>query len=189
MASLQRGGSKWCQVSTPDPTLHSYSAHVIRILSYINNLHPQKHNELYKVIEQIIDKAIPLWDTTLAPLQASSSIEPRIPYLRCEHELVPGESQSSEDEMLGAVIQPEPENFALRVLKGFRGFDCPNAEIDLEGNPKINLRNDFAAQGLQIIVKLANIHLTPEKPTYDGGVWHVEGQLVRFSVVLFSAMT
>lgn len=30
---------------------------------------------------------------------------------------------------------------------------------------------------LQVIVKLANIHLTPEKPTYDGGSWHVEGQL------------
>ncbi|KAL1405611.1 hypothetical protein Q8F55_009250 [Vanrija albida] len=28
---------------------------------------------------------------------------------------------------------------------------------------------------LQVVVKLANIHLTPEKPTYDGGSWHVEG--------------
>ncbi|KID84787.1 Armadillo-like helical [Metarhizium guizhouense ARSEF 977] len=30
---------------------------------------------------------------------------------------------------------------------------------------------------LQVIVKLANIHLTPERPSYDGGSWHVEGQL------------
>ncbi|KAK8932291.1 hypothetical protein VCV18_000825 [Metarhizium anisopliae] len=29
----------------------------------------------------------------------------------------------------------------------------------------------------QIIVKLANIHLTPDKPSYDGGSWHIEGQL------------
>ena len=36
---------------------------------------------------------------------------------------------------------------------------------------------DFGEQGLQVIVKLANIELTPEKPTYDGGSWHVEGQL------------
>jgi hypothetical protein len=28
---------------------------------------------------------------------------------------------------------------------------------------------------LQVIVKLANIVLTPEKPTYPGGSWHVEG--------------
>jgi hypothetical protein len=30
---------------------------------------------------------------------------------------------------------------------------------------------------LQVIVKLANIELTPEKPRYEGGVWHVEGML------------
>ncbi|PNP56335.1 hypothetical protein FNYG_15370 [Fusarium nygamai] len=24
---------------------------------------------------------------------------------------------------------------------------------------------------------MANIHLAPEKPKYDGGSWHVEGQL------------
>ena len=29
---------------------------------------------------------------------------------------------------------------------------------------------------LQVIVKLANIILTPEKPRYDGGTWHVEGR-------------
>lgn len=39
---------------------------------------------------------------------------------------------------------------------------------------------DFRTQfprGLQIIFKLASIHLTPEKPTYDGGSWHIEGAL------------
>ncbi|KAI8947768.1 hypothetical protein F4801DRAFT_559580 [Xylaria longipes] len=30
---------------------------------------------------------------------------------------------------------------------------------------------------IQVIVKLANIHLTPENPSYDGGSWHIEGQL------------
>lgn len=29
---------------------------------------------------------------------------------------------------------------------------------------------------MQIIVKIASIELTPEKPTYPGGSWHVEGQ-------------
>ncbi|KAJ6438835.1 WD40 repeat 2 [Purpureocillium lavendulum] len=33
------------------------------------------------------------------------------------------------------------------------------------------------ARRIQVIVKLASIHLTPEKPTYDGGAWHIEGQL------------
>lgn len=30
---------------------------------------------------------------------------------------------------------------------------------------------------LQVIVKLANIHLTPENPSYPGGSWHFEGQI------------
>lgn len=33
------------------------------------------------------------------------------------------------------------------------------------------------ASRIQVIVKLANIHLTPESPSYDGGSWHTEGQL------------
>ncbi|PHH90996.1 hypothetical protein CDD83_2017 [Cordyceps sp. RAO-2017] len=33
------------------------------------------------------------------------------------------------------------------------------------------------ASRIQVIVKLASIQLTPEKPTYDGGTWHIEGQL------------
>lgn len=33
------------------------------------------------------------------------------------------------------------------------------------------------ASKIQVIVKLASIHLTPDKPAYDGGSWHIEGQL------------
>jgi hypothetical protein len=55
--------------------------------------------------------------------------------------------------------------------------------LDAGGNLKeelrVDLARDYAKRGLQIIVKLANIHLTPEKPEYAGGTWHVEGQLVR----------
>ena len=37
--------------------------------------------------------------------------------------------------------------------------------------PYVNLRG----RTLKVIVKLANIELTPEKPYYNGGAWHVEG--------------
>lgn len=42
---------------------------------------------------------------------------------------------------------------------------------------RIDLRKEYAHPGLQVIVKLANIELTPDKPKYEGGSWHVEGQL------------
>ncbi|KAH0360885.1 hypothetical protein KCU65_g9114, partial [Aureobasidium melanogenum] len=38
----------------------------VKIVSYINNLHPQEHPELYRVIEKIIAKAVPLWDQLLS---------------------------------------------------------------------------------------------------------------------------
>jgi hypothetical protein len=41
----------------------------------------------------------------------------------------------------------------------------------------LNLRSHFANSGIQVIVKLANIHLTPSNPTYAGGSWHIEGKL------------
>ena len=40
-----------------------------------------------------------------------------------------------------------------------------------------NLQKQFGEYGLRIIVELANIEVIPEKLTYDGGSWHVEGQL------------
>jgi hypothetical protein len=54
----------------------------------------------------------------------------------------------------------------------------------------MDLKRDYGHRGLQIVVKLANIELTPEKPMYEGGTWHVEGQLVCFLLdpaPLFSA--
>lgn len=61
--------------------------------------------------------------------------------------------------------KPEPEE-----------FEPPEGDED----EAVDLENDFPEKDLQVIVKLANIQLTPEKPTYDGGSWHVEGQLVGF---------
>lgn len=33
--------------------------------SYINNLHPEKHPDIYETIEKLIDVAIPVWDQVL----------------------------------------------------------------------------------------------------------------------------
>ena len=46
-------------------------------------------------------------------------------------------------------------------------------EPDFLSKPPVDLLQDYGQ--LQIIVKLANIVLTPEKPTYEGGSWHIEG--------------
>jgi len=152
-----------------------------KIVSYINNLHPQRHKELYNIIAEVISAAIPLWNATLsAVINIEHSARRRIPYdaatytedaEEAEGHPVQGEDENEDDywdrsmewerEFRSRHVElPEPEQFKPRVeFDKFKGIE------------QIKWKN------LQVIVKLANIELTPEKPEYDGGVWHVEGQL------------
>lgn len=68
------------------------------------------------------------------------------------------------------IVQPEPGQF--------------KEPIPRKPEEMVDLRRDYGERGLQVIVKLANIELTPEKAEYGGGTWHVEGQLVRPLVLL-----
>lgn len=38
----------------------------VRFTSYINNLHPTKHRDVYTTLEKLIEKALPMWDQCLA---------------------------------------------------------------------------------------------------------------------------
>lgn len=142
-----------------------------RITSYINNLHPGRHRTLYKVIEKVITRSIPLWNRTLTGEVYNSH---RIEYASVEFENLDPEPVQGPDETdrahwlrwakwkrSGAMKQPEPREFTEYK---------PEKEVDIQ---KL-----FGDTGLQVIVKLANIELSPEKPEYEGGSWHIEGQLV-----------
>lgn len=48
----------------------------------------------------------------------------------------------------------------------------------------ITLQDTFRKQGLQVIVKMDSIELTPENPTYSGTNWQLEGQLNEHIVAL-----
>ncbi len=63
------------------------------------------------------------------------------------------------------LVQPEPGVFKE-----------PEIREDMKGIV-MDLKKDFDGKGLQVIVKLATICLTPEKSSYEGGSWHVEGQM------------
>jgi hypothetical protein len=169
-----------------------------RITSYINNLHPEKHEDLYHVIEDYIRCSIPLWNQALTPLVARhASWLPRIPYDDVEYdvdfeELEPPPQMPDEpyneywDRMEGwreansVAKQPEPTLFTDRFMKIRphlkEKYFLPGTN-DLKPEWIVDLASENADRGLQVIVKLANIELTPEKPSYDGGSWHVEGAL------------
>ncbi|KAL6884769.1 hypothetical protein GGI43DRAFT_419254 [Trichoderma evansii] len=48
---------------------------------------------------------------------------------------------------------------------------------EIDYSPKRRLCKMFKEHGLQVIVKMASIELTPEKPSFPTGSWHVEGQM------------
>jgi hypothetical protein len=155
---------------------------LISIVSYINNLHPQQNAQLYSAIENIIDKVIPLWNLTLSPLRdfvyrrRISAVSAEFPGLEEYLEergpkMEDGEDEPDFMERQASFIKSAKPQF-LRI---------PDAEMftkpETLKNP-VDLKADYGHRGIQVIVKLANIHLTPENPEYSGEVWSVEGQLV-----------
>lgn len=153
-----------------------------RIASYINNAHPVHHKPLYEVVEKIIARAIPLWNRSLSEI-----LDTRIKYKAVEYgehpdpePIEPEGDDHDEDafwelyeqwESTRPIIPPEPARFE------------PQKEM-----LTADLREQFSDKKLQIIVKLANIELSPDKPEYEGGSWHIEGQLVRVLRPLVSSM-
>lgn len=123
-------------------------------------MHPQQYKDLYAIIEQIIGYAIPLWNITLSYLIDNDSRPLRINYVEAEYDGDVDMIDDEENPEAIVVLQPEPGVFTAR-----------------EDVLDVDLRKDFGST-LQVIVKLANIHLTPDKPEYEGGTWHVEGQTV-----------
>jgi hypothetical protein len=114
-----------------------------------------KYKDLYGLIERVIDAAIPLWNLTLEPLEFCHWDS----YSRIHYH------RACED----LIKQPEPGVFEPPTK--------PDTTFDLKAK--------CLESGLQIIVKLANIHLTPENPSYEGGSWQLAGQLVGFTALYF----
>ncbi|KLT40052.1 hypothetical protein CC85DRAFT_278473 [Cutaneotrichosporon oleaginosum] len=161
-----------------------------QVTSYINNAHPAEHAALYPVVARVIDAALPM-------LQAAYDCEaafarkriicnesnrkctvPELCKTSCNGRNIPKEEipegiDEDDDNMyeiesewfyrVHPVAQPEPQAYGT-----------------LPAPPRVTLPPEDwplpADKRLQVIVKLANIHLTPEKPRYDGGSWHFEGQ-------------
>jgi hypothetical protein len=125
----------------------------VKIQTYINNLHPVIHKELYGTIERIFERFVPLFNNVITELHS-----PRPNRVDCIPAKWYGDAERYVDEEWTIPREPEipvAPNFSPPVRK----------KIALEGCR------------LQVIVKLANIVLTPESPEYTGGTWHVEGML------------
>ncbi|KAL1955478.1 hypothetical protein VTO42DRAFT_8504 [Malbranchea cinnamomea] len=178
------------QQTQDEKTEDSRGSYRCEITSYINNLHPRDHRDLYAVIERIITRVVPLWNMTLSTLRCPQTLRISIggPIYRKEDQTQPEQLDDEDSDAYWdrmevwknerPLLPPEPEIFGyiLPEMKRFYGGgEIDDLEDKREKSYSVRLENDY--NNLQVIVKLANIHLTPEKPKYSGGTWHVEGQL------------
>ncbi|KAJ7119523.1 hypothetical protein C8R44DRAFT_788312 [Mycena epipterygia] len=143
----------------------------VKLLSpYINNLHPVLHQPLYPIIEEVLTGFIPLFERVLSDTNRENGRSPfansgRLGEISCiwgpDGRPEPG-SDEDEDEVMEKFydsfdrVFPEANDYTGQLEAGF-------SPISLRGRT------------VQCIIKLANIHLTPERPGYEGGSWHVEG--------------
>lgn len=85
------------------------------------------------------------------------------------------EEARREDGYSGFPGDTRDERYAAWVLT--QKMTLPEAHPTYQGALEADFRvASLRGRTIQVIVKLANIHLTPEKPKYAGGSWHVEGK-------------
>ncbi|KAJ0391550.1 hypothetical protein P43SY_011830 [Pythium insidiosum] len=116
----------------------------VKILSYINNLHPVLHREMYNSIEKIFSKFVPLFDRVLSWLVNSREPQP----------LMRDYYRHTYDNRVPAFPEIPPQ-----------------LTIDAQSPMQYTMKGTT----VQVITKIAEIHLTPENPVYPGGSWHIEG--------------
>jgi hypothetical protein len=144
--------------------------------SYINNVHPEVHRELEAVLPAFFERMLPLFENVLTDLR-----HPRQPRIEADafswyEGGAPAYPNMPKSEETAAIWEAFYEATAayydnrVPTPPDAPDFVAPKAPDDAQ---RVTLRGSR----LQVIVKLANIHLTPERPEYAGGSWHVEGMM------------
>ncbi|MFF9909088.1 DUF4246 domain-containing protein [Streptomyces sp. NPDC013457] len=146
--------------------------------SYVNNVHPEHHRELASVLPDLFARVRPLFENVLTDLRHPRPLRIEAdPYGWYDSEPeYPNRSSYSDDEAYAEArrawekAQDEWWENRRPVVPDAPDFTAPAV-------PDASARVDLRGRGLQVIVKLATIQLTPDKPEYAGGSWHVEGML------------
>ncbi|KAJ6589078.1 hypothetical protein B0H19DRAFT_1102820 [Mycena capillaripes] len=148
---------------------------------YINNLNPILHQPMYRVIEEVLGSFIPMWERVLGDCNRENGriafpSSDRIQPISCIWG--PNEKPWPEEDAPSGVDEDEYNRKFWDSLPKI----LPEAK-DYTGQLEADFRLvSLRERTIQCIVKLANIHLTPEQPEYNGGSWHVEG-MVNESIV------
>ncbi|MFF8171909.1 DUF4246 domain-containing protein [Streptomyces chartreusis] len=146
--------------------------------SYVNNVHPDEHRDLACVLPDLFARLRPLLENVLTDLRHPRPLRIEAdPYGWYDSEPEHPDKASYGDEQayaeaVRAWAEAQDDWWENRspVVPDAPAFTPPES-------PDASARVDLRGRRLQVIVKLATIQLTPEKPEYQGGTWHVEGML------------
>ncbi|AYV26057.1 hypothetical protein EES41_04940 [Streptomyces sp. ADI95-16] len=146
--------------------------------SYVNNVHPEVHRELASVLPELFARLRPLFENVLTDLRHPRPLRIEAdPYGWYDSEPQrPEKSAHGDDEAYAEALSAW--ELALDDWWENRSPVIPDApDFTPPERPGASDRVDLGGRRLQVIVKLATIHLTPDKPEYAGGSWHVEGMM------------
>jgi len=142
-----------------------HSTNKVKFLSYVNNLHPDPNSpsgKFYPVLEGLLSRFVPLFEAVLS----RSPLDPMLdhePYCYGFDPPKPGWDEKDDE---GNWKTDTWKNSAVTFIRPrIRDFQPPNSS-----NFKLG------GKTCQVVVKLASVELTPEKPEFEGGVSHVEGE-------------
>ncbi|KAJ2235781.1 hypothetical protein IWW45_002313 [Coemansia sp. RSA 485] len=135
-----------------------------KIESYINNLRPERHSNMYDLIAKVFSKTVPVFEQVITDAVYTSPPRIRegiVSYytnptpMPTDYNSIDYIEKLAQWRANGQYMAPEPE---------------PHARFDRPIPPE-SLRN----RTVQVVVKMHNIVLTPEHPEYCGDKeWYVE---------------
>lgn len=157
-----------------------------KIITYINNLHPRDHADLYLILEEILDIVLPFWNLTVESEEIYGPLEVlhRIPLNFLDFTKRPASDTNVKDDPhrcmedeANQVARSDEHDKESRYKTGDGG---DQGQRDLyrgfpeEFSPRFNndaYRDKFAflehtEKKIQVVFKLVNVLLTPEKPEH-----------------------
>ncbi|GAA3738662.1 hypothetical protein GCM10022225_22030 [Plantactinospora mayteni] len=142
--------------------------------AYVNNVHPVAHRELDSILPVLFARMRPLFENVLTDLRHPRPLRIEVNPFNWYDDDPKKPVEPSDDD--GEAWDTWYE--AMHEWRNIRRPVVPDAPVfSPPALPDNSARVDLRARRLQVIVKLANIHLTPDKPEYPGGTWHVEGMM------------
>ncbi|QRV92052.1 hypothetical protein RhiJN_20070 [Ceratobasidium sp. AG-Ba] len=142
-------------------------------IEYINNLDPGRYPDIHSTIEDLVAAFVPLFERVLTDsIPENHAVPERVPNQYSYNETYAPEpewSQHLDDDQNEAIYKQWASG------RPYFGPDVRPMGYEMGSLERRKFRYKLAGKTIQVIVKMANIYLTPENPVYQGGSWHVEG--------------